>query len=234
MNLYTALGVAKTATEAEIKAAWKEAARRLHPDNPETGDEQAFKIAAEAYDVLSHSLRRKLYDDTGSVDKTLLRVSYGAQRPMEGFEGSAPPVEPDGLGADDPLLAEGREKIAMYFQQAIDNMDHWDGKSINLVISISKTLKQENAEISKVINDISRKIEKLSKHRPTLTGKIFQATIEKNLTKLKMQELQARRAQEVNLLAIAELKNYKHEPIIDPPPEEPFFPDGRGRVWVQY
>ena len=66
-DYYEVLGVAKTATEAEIKAAYKKMALKYHPDrNP--GDKEAeakFKEAAEAYDVLHDPEKRQRYDQFG-------------------------------------------------------------------------------------------------------------------------------------------------------------------------
>ena len=66
-DLYAALGVPRTATEAEIKKAYRKLARKYHPDvNPGNRDaEERFKSISEAHDVLSDAEKRKLYDEFG-------------------------------------------------------------------------------------------------------------------------------------------------------------------------
>ncbi len=67
-DYYATLGVAKTATEKEIKSAYRKLARKHHPDvNP--GDKAAeakFKELNEAYEVLGDPDKRKKYDELGA------------------------------------------------------------------------------------------------------------------------------------------------------------------------
>ena len=67
-DYYSTLGVAKTATEKEIKQAFRKLARKHHPDvNP--GDKSAeanFKEINEAYEVLGDPDKRKKYDELGA------------------------------------------------------------------------------------------------------------------------------------------------------------------------
>ena len=67
-DYYKTLGVAKSATEKEVKQAFRKLARKLHPDvNP--GDKAAeakFKEINEAYEVLGDPEKRKKYDELGA------------------------------------------------------------------------------------------------------------------------------------------------------------------------
>ena len=66
-DYYEVLGVNKNASEAEIKKAYRKLALKYHPDrNPDDKKaEEAFKEAAEAYDVLSNAEKKRTYDQFG-------------------------------------------------------------------------------------------------------------------------------------------------------------------------
>src|SRR5512147_1850513 len=62
---YALLGVARDASQEEIKRAYFEAAQKLHPDkNTAAGETELFLGVQQAYEVLSNSERRKQYDAT--------------------------------------------------------------------------------------------------------------------------------------------------------------------------
>src|SRR5476649_206953 len=67
-DYYSTLGVAKTATQKEIKAAYRKLARKHHPDVNQ-GDKAAegrFKELNEANEVLGDPDKRKKYDELGA------------------------------------------------------------------------------------------------------------------------------------------------------------------------
>src|SRR5215831_8500820 len=87
-DYYSTLGVAKTASDKEIKQAFRKLARKHHPDvNP--GDKSAenrFKEINEAYEVLGDADKRRKYDELGAN----WRMYEQAQQQGQPFPGGAP------------------------------------------------------------------------------------------------------------------------------------------------
>ncbi|KAI8529443.1 hypothetical protein RHMOL_Rhmol12G0225100 [Rhododendron molle] len=67
-DYYSTLGVPRSATSKEIKAAYRRLARQYHPDvNKQPGATEKFKEISSAYEVLSDEKKRALYDRYGEA-----------------------------------------------------------------------------------------------------------------------------------------------------------------------
>lgn len=76
---YAALGLTKTASEAEIKKAYRKIAKTDHPDlNPDPAAAERFKAASAAYDLLKDPEQRRRYD-AGEIDE------QGQERPQRRY-----------------------------------------------------------------------------------------------------------------------------------------------------
>jgi len=80
-DFYDVLGLRRSASEQEIKRAYRKLARKHHPDvNPgNKAAEAKFKEISEAYEVLSDPEKRRRYDQLGAE-----AFAAGARRPEPG------------------------------------------------------------------------------------------------------------------------------------------------------
>lgn len=78
-NLYDVLGVGKTASEAEIKSAYRKLARKYHPDLNKDDKNAAdkFKEISNAYDIIGNAEKRKKYDNN-EIDEDGKPTGFGA------------------------------------------------------------------------------------------------------------------------------------------------------------
>lgn len=85
-DYYEVLGVGKNASADDIKKAYRQLARKYHPDvNKEANAEEKFKEVKEAYDVLSDDGKRATYDQFGHVDPNQGMGGGGFQGDFGGF-----------------------------------------------------------------------------------------------------------------------------------------------------
>ncbi len=76
-DYYSILGVSKTASESEIKAAYRKAALKWHPDKNKTAEASSkFKEINKAFEVLSDPKKKQIYDQVGA--EAYERNGYGS------------------------------------------------------------------------------------------------------------------------------------------------------------
>ncbi len=94
-DYYATLGVKKTASQEEIRKAFRKAARKYHPDvNP--GDKKAeekFKEISEANDILSDEKKRKIYDQVGFYSDQIDPAQAEAYARAQRSGGQQPPID---------------------------------------------------------------------------------------------------------------------------------------------
>ncbi len=155
-NPYEVLGVAASASAAEIQSAYRKLAKKLHPDlNPgDTSAEEKFKEVAAAYDLLGDTDKRKRFD-AGEIDAS------GAERPPRqnyyrdyaGAETSHPYADASGfadfMDSDDifaDLLRRSRQAQAnrrgqdMHYRLTIDFSESVAGASKRITLPDGGTL----------------------------------------------------------------------------------------------
>jgi molecular chaperone DnaJ len=139
-DYYDVLGVQKSATEEEIKKAYRQKAIQYHPDkNPGNKEaEEKFKEAAEAYDTLSDTGKRSRYDQFGHAGVENGAGNYGAGMDINdifsrfgdifggGFGGAFSSIFGDGNGSSQQYLNRGsdiRIRIKLTLEETVKGIE---------------------------------------------------------------------------------------------------------------
>lgn len=103
-DYYEVLGISKSASDAEIKSAYRKLARKHHPDiDKSTGADEKFKELSEAYQILSDPQKKKSYDQFG----------HGAFDRSQGFGGAG--GNPFGGGSSYSWSGSGNPNVQFDF-----------------------------------------------------------------------------------------------------------------------
>lgn len=135
-DYYKILGVTKSASQAEIKKAYRKLSKKYHPDlNPDNKEaEEKFKEIAESYDVLGDEQKRKNYDTFGHAG------GRGAQNMNDFFS--------SGFGAGG---ASFEDIFGDIFNNARRSGAQYQKKGRNLRIQVGITIKEVVNGVKKVV-----------------------------------------------------------------------------------
>jgi curved DNA-binding protein len=103
-DYYQILGIARTASDDDVKQAYRKLARKYHPDvSKEKDAEQRFKDLNEAHDVLKDEKKRALYDQYGESWKAVAegRAAPGAEHAGEDFRAQGFDFDPSQFQGQD-------------------------------------------------------------------------------------------------------------------------------------
>lgn len=141
-NLYKILGVERTATDAEIKKAYRKLAVKWHPDkNPgDTEAEEKFKEISQAYDILSDEQKRKKYDFASSMN-----MSGGGGAGGMNFDFGGMSYE----DLMDDLAGTGFEK---YFDNVFGHQFGGTARGTDIKLELTITLEDVYYGISREVN----------------------------------------------------------------------------------
>lgn len=130
-NLYSALGVGQKASKSEIKAAYRDKAKELHPDM-EKGDTQKFKDVAQAYAVLINPVHRERYDKGEDPEAILRKSENSIESSAIGlFHEVISKISPDDLPFVDVFheirtyLDQTQQKLVQAYEEGSRELEKW-------------------------------------------------------------------------------------------------------------
>lgn len=136
-DYYSVLGVARGASEEEIKQAYRKLARKYHPDvSKEANAEQRFKDVNEAFEVLKDDKKRRLYDQYGEAWKAVAEghapPGREAERAREDFGAAGfDPGELGDLGSVFEAFFGGRGRSGRGGGRARAGFDDWAREALD-------------------------------------------------------------------------------------------------------
>lgn len=153
-DYYQTLGVAKGATEAELKKAYRKLARKFHPDvNKESGAEAKFKEIQTAYDVLSDPKARNVYDQVGhNAFVAGARDAYSGWAAQQQQRGGGQPAGGNpfggyaegGGGVEYQTSGDLNEIFQQLFNQGFGGVGSWKGSPFGA--QARRNVKQKGAD----------------------------------------------------------------------------------------
>ncbi|MDD6468254.1 MAG: molecular chaperone DnaJ [Erysipelotrichaceae bacterium] len=142
-DYYEVLGVSKSASDAEIKKAYRSLAKKYHPDvNKEEGAAEKFKEVQEAYDVLSDPQKKATYDQFGHAGMDGAGFGQGGFSGFggSGFEDIFSSFFGGGMGGATRRTNNGPQKGQdRFMQMRISFMDAIFGKTEEITIDVEET-----------------------------------------------------------------------------------------------
>jgi len=169
-DYYEILGVGKTATQAEIKKAFRNLAKKHHPDaNPNNKkSEEMFKEISEAYEVLGDTDKRKKYDTLAEEAKFQNGRDFDPSQTRRGKSGFTQRTAPDNDFSD---------FFNMFFGGDTNNLSEMFGNNSNNKTRRTRNISQDGedieAEIAVPMKEAYHGIEK----KVDLKGGISEKTI---------------------------------------------------------
>lgn len=145
---YVTLGVASSATEDEIKKAYRKLVRQYHPDkNPDNkAAEERFKEIQSAYDLLSDADKRREYDSRGSAPFGASGFSDGGWAGPQGFRVHT--------GPDDDLSAAFNDLLGNFSHRASSRPRRGSDVAVQVTVSFQQALTGAEVKVSIPTGDV--------------------------------------------------------------------------------
>lgn len=176
MTLYDILGVSSKATQQQIKKAYRDLVKKLHPDHNNGEENSEFLAVQQAYEILSDPNLRAEYDRTGELPKNELNpYDQAVDRLASSFR-----VTIEKLSASDALL---NTNPIILISELIEASQHTIEQNIVIVDATLTRLENytdrftTNNKTSFLINVINNYIASLQKNKVELEKEIKIITI---------------------------------------------------------